>query len=87
LNLGWFICFTFILSRLKNRVFLSYGVHVPGAAWRAVTRIVTEVEDLVQRTGDDCTSRVLGGWTIKRSGDTVCDLHRARGDEDRMFLG
>jgi hypothetical protein len=87
LNLGWFVCFTFILSHLKNRVCLSYGVHVSGAAWRAVMRIVTEVGDLVQRTGDDCTSHVLGGWTIKRSGDTVCDLHRARGDEDRMFLG
>jgi hypothetical protein len=31
LNLGWFICFTFILSRLNNHVCLSYGVHVPGA--------------------------------------------------------
>jgi hypothetical protein len=24
---------------------------------------------------------------MKRSGDTVCDLHRAQGDEDRGFLG
>jgi hypothetical protein len=30
--------------------------------------------------------RVLGGWAIGRSGDTVCDLHRARGDEEHGFL-
>jgi hypothetical protein len=29
---------------------------------------------------------VLGGWTIKRSGDAVCGLHRARGDEECGFL-
>jgi hypothetical protein len=45
------------------------------------------VGDLVQRTGDDRTSRVLGGQTIGRSGDVVCSLHRARGDEKREFLG
>jgi hypothetical protein len=32
--------------------------------------------------------RVLGGWAIGRSGDNaVCDLHRARGDEEHGFLG
>jgi hypothetical protein len=31
--------------------------------------------------------QVLGGRVIKRSGDTVCGLHRARGDEERKFLG
>jgi hypothetical protein len=31
--------------------------------------------------------RVLGGWAIRRSGDAVCDLHRARGDEVHGFLG
>jgi hypothetical protein len=29
---------------------------------------------------------VLGGRTIKRSGDAVCGLHRAQGDEDPRFL-
>jgi hypothetical protein len=33
------------------------------------------------------TGRVLGGWTIERSGDAVCGLHRAREDEEREFLG
>jgi hypothetical protein len=31
--------------------------------------------------------RVLSGRTIERLGDTVCGLHRARGDEERGFLG
>jgi hypothetical protein len=33
------------------------------------------------------TGWVLGGWMIERSGDAMCDLHRARGDERRGFLG
>jgi hypothetical protein len=33
------------------------------------------------------TGRVLGGWTIGRSGDVVCGMHRARGDGERWFLG
>jgi hypothetical protein len=45
------------------------------------------VVDLMQRTGDDRTGRVLGGRMISRSGDAVCGLHRAHGDEEREFLG
>jgi hypothetical protein len=56
-------------------------------AWRAVTRIVVGVGDLVQRTGDGRTGRVLDGQAIERSGGAVCSLHRARGDEEREFLG
>jgi hypothetical protein len=48
--------------------------------------IMAGVGDLVQRTGDGRIGRVLGGWVIKRSGDAVCDLHHARGDEERGFL-
>jgi hypothetical protein len=44
------------------------------------------VGDLVQRTGDDRTCRVLGGQTIERSGGAVYGLHRVRGDEERVFL-
>jgi hypothetical protein len=33
------------------------------------------------------TGRVLGGWTIGRSGDVVCGLYHAKGDEKCMFLG
>jgi hypothetical protein len=41
----------------------------------------------VQRIGDGRTGRVLGGRVIERSDDIVCGLHRARGDEERGFLG
>jgi hypothetical protein len=73
--------FTFLpLFRSENRVCLSRGVQVIGAAWHAATRIVAEVGDLVQRTRDDRTGRVLGGRAVERSGDAVCGLHLARGD-------
>jgi hypothetical protein len=75
------------LYRVENHVCLSRGVQMTGAAWRAATRIMTRVGDLVHRTGDSRTSRVLGGRTIERSGGAVCGLHRARGDEKRRFLG
>jgi hypothetical protein len=48
---------------------------------------VAGVGDLVQRTEDGRTGQVLGGWTIGRSNDVVCSLRRARGDEDRGFIG
>jgi hypothetical protein len=47
---------------------------------------VTGVGDLVQSTGDGHTCRVLDGRAIERSGGAVCDLHRAHGDEEHMFL-
>ncbi len=62
-------------------------MQVVGAACRAVMRTMVGVEDLVQRIGDGRTGRVLGGWAIERSGGAVCGLHRARGDEERGFLG
>jgi hypothetical protein len=49
------------LFHLGNHVFLSRGVQVAGAARRAAIRIVVGVGDLVQRTGDGLTGRVLGG--------------------------
>jgi hypothetical protein len=48
---------------------------------------VAGVGELVQMTGDGRTGRILGGRAIERSGDAVCDLHRARGDKKRGFLG
>jgi hypothetical protein len=86
-NPGQFGYFTFIFVRLENRVCLSRGVQVAGAAWHVATRIMAGVGDLVQRTGDGHTGRVLGGRAIERSGGVVCGLHRARGDEERWFLG
>jgi hypothetical protein len=49
--------------------------------------IVVGLGDLVQRTGDGRTGWVLGDRMIERSGDALCGLHRARGDEERGFLG
>jgi hypothetical protein len=75
------------LYRVENRICLHHGVQVAGAAWRAATRIVTGVGDLVQRIGDGRTRRIVTGWTIERSGEAVRGLHHARGDEEQGFLG
>jgi hypothetical protein len=75
------------LFHLENHVCLSRGVQVAGASWRAATRIMAGVENLVQRIGDGHTGRVLGGRAIERSGGIVCGLHHARGDDERGFLG
>jgi hypothetical protein len=79
--------FLLSLSRSENRVCLSRGVQVAGAARRATTRIVAGVGDLVQRAGDGRTGRVLDGRAIERSDGVICGLHRAHGDEKRGFLG
>jgi hypothetical protein len=60
---------------------------VAGAAWHTVMRIMAGVGDRVWRTKDGRKGRVLGGRAIERSGGAVCDLHHARGDEQRGFLG
>jgi hypothetical protein len=87
-NLGQFrFGFLLPLFHLENRICLSCGVQVLGVAWRAATRIMIRVGDLVQRTGDGRTGRVLVGRVIERSGGAVCCLHRAHGDKERMFLG
>jgi hypothetical protein len=86
-NPGQF-CFIFLLSlfHLENRVCLSRGVQVAGAAWRIATGTVAGVGDLVLRTGDGNTGRVLGGRAVERSGGAMCGLHLARGDQERRFL-
>jgi hypothetical protein len=66
---------------------LSHGVQVVGVAWRAAMRIIAGVGDLVQRTEDGRTGRVLGDRAIEWSGDAVCGLHHAREDEEHEFLG
>jgi hypothetical protein len=75
------------LYRVENRVYLSRDVHMTCVAWWAMMRIVAGVGDLIQRTRDGRTGRVLGGRTIERSGDTVCGLHHAQGNDERGFLG
>jgi hypothetical protein len=80
-NSGLF-CFVFLLPlfRSESRVCLSCGVQVARAAWRAATMTVVGVGDLVQRTGDGRTGRILGGRAVERSGGAVCGLHLARED-------
>jgi hypothetical protein len=56
-------------------------------AKRAATRIMAGVGDLVQKTRDGHTGRVLSGRAVERSGGAVCGLHLARGDKERRFLG
>jgi hypothetical protein len=75
------------LFHLENRVCLSRGVQVVGTEWRAATRIMAGVGDLVQRIEDGRTDRILGGRAIERLGGAMCGLHRARGDEECGFLG
>jgi hypothetical protein len=70
--------YLYSLFHLENRVCLSRGVQGVGVAWCAVMMIVTGVGDLVQRTADDRTGRVLDSRAIEKSGGAVCDLHRAR---------
>jgi hypothetical protein len=59
---------------------LSRGVQVAGVAWHAVMRTAAGVGDLMQRTGDGRTGRVLGGQEVERSGGAVCGLHLPRED-------
>jgi hypothetical protein len=65
---------------LENHSCLSHDVQVVGATWRATTRTVVGVGELVQRTGDGRTGRVLSGRAVERSGGAVCGLHLVRGD-------
>jgi hypothetical protein len=87
LNPGHFGYFTFIHCFVGESCCLSRGVQVAGAAWRAAMRIMAGVRDLVQRTRDGRTGRVLGGRAIERSGGTVYDMHCARGDDKHGFFG
>jgi hypothetical protein len=41
----------------------------------------------VEDKGWSSTGRVLGGRMIERSGDAVCGLHHAQGDDKCGFLG
>ena len=53
---------------------MSRGVQVAGVAWRAATRIVAGVGELVERTGDGHTGWVISGRMIEAS-CAVCIVH------------
>jgi hypothetical protein len=62
---------------VENHICLSRGVQVTGVAWWEAMRIVVGVGNIVQRTKDGRTGRVLSGQTIDRSGDAICGLYHA----------
>jgi hypothetical protein len=72
----FYFSFTFV-SFGESRLLILWCA---GSACRAAMRTVAGIRDLMQRTEGDRTGRVLGGRTVKRSGDAVCGLHLARGD-------
>jgi hypothetical protein len=74
------------LFYLENHICLCRCVQVAGTAWRAADRGRSRKPGAGDR-GWLGTGRVLGGRTIGRSGDAVCGLHRAWGDEKHEFLG
>jgi hypothetical protein len=80
-------CISFIIVSVGESWLLVSWCAGGRCAWRVVTRIVAGVGDLIQRIGDGRTGWVLGGRAIEKSGDAVCGLHRARGDEERRFFG
>jgi hypothetical protein len=55
-------------------------------AQHAAMRTVAGVGELVQRTGNGRTGRVLRARAVERSGGAMCGLHLARGDLERGFL-
>jgi hypothetical protein len=66
----------FIFVHLKNHVCLSHGVHVAGAAWRAVTRIVAGIGELMQRIGDSRIGYSMAGRSRGRVAlCAVCTVH------------
>jgi hypothetical protein len=86
LNPGQFGTFTFIfVSCGESRLLVSWC-----AGGRCDMAGNDEDHGRSRRPGaedcDGCTDWVLGGWTIERLGDTVCDLHHACRDEERGFL-
>jgi hypothetical protein len=57
------------LFHLENHVCLSRGVQVAGVAWRAATRIMAGVGDLVRRIGDGQAQ--VGYSVARRSGSRM----------------
>jgi hypothetical protein len=64
---------------VENRVCLSHGVQIAGATWWAVMRIIAEVGELVQRTGD--VQAQVGYSVARQSGGretpcVICTVHK-----------
>jgi hypothetical protein len=73
----WLLPFIFV--HVENCVCLSHGVYVTGVTWRAATKIMAGVGDLVQRTEDG--QGQVGYSVAGRSGGrmtscAVCTVHK-----------
>jgi hypothetical protein len=77
-------------------IFVSFGESCFLVSWCACDRCIMAGSDEyhdrsmtpdAKDQGWSCTGQVLDGRMIGRSDDAVCGLHRARGDEEREFLG
>ena len=69
-------------------VFLSHGVYVANATWWAATedRGTSRILMAGGPMGQGTSGR-LGGRTIGRSGDAVCDPHSTHGGDPRVPFG
>jgi hypothetical protein len=86
-NLGYFSCFTPICLCGELCLLVSWCVG-------HMCDMTGSDEDLgrnrrpgAEYRGWSSTGGVLDGQTIGRSGDAMCDLHHAQGDEEHEFLG
>jgi hypothetical protein len=78
-----------IVSFYFSFIFVSFGESFLLVSWCASGRcgmacsdeVMAGVGDLLQRTVDGRTVRVLNGRVIERSGGAMCGLHHARRDE------
>jgi hypothetical protein len=87
LNPGYFGCFTPICSCGESRLLISWCVgdrcDMAGSDEDLGRSRRPDADD----QGWSSTGQVLSGQTIGRSGDAVCGLYHAQGDEERGFLG
>jgi hypothetical protein len=86
-NLGHFNSFTFIpVSCGESCLLVSWCVggrcDIAGSDEDRGRSMRPSAED----RGSSRTGRVLGARAVGRSGDVVCSLHRAQGDEECEFL-
>jgi hypothetical protein len=66
---------TISLFHVENHVCLSRGVQVTGATWRAGTRIVARVGDLMRRTGHGQAQVEYSGTRRSRGQVMQCAVH------------
>jgi hypothetical protein len=79
-------CFSFIFDSFEKSCLLVSWCAGGRCAMACSDKDRARVGDLMQRTEDGRTDRVLGGRAIERSGDAVWGLNRAREDDEHEFI-